>query len=181
MPSNQFILCHPLLLLPSIFPRNRVFSNELTLCIRWPEYWSFRISPSNEYSGLISFRMDWFDLLSVQGTLQLMPMVVSYHSFILQFLYFELLFEAPSWCCALIMSVTSNFCLSFCSATLPSFPIHCPRGRYPAASNTAVDILFGALSGLVHVSYGLWPAFKTISKRDLCSSKCYLPHVVKCY
>ena len=63
--------------------RNRVFSNELTLCIRWPEYWSFSISPSNEYSGLISFRMDWFDLLSVQGTLQLMPMVASYHSFIL--------------------------------------------------------------------------------------------------
>ena len=70
MPSNHFILCHPLLLLPSISPSIRVFSSESVLCIRWPKYWSFSfsISPSNEYSGLISFRMDWFDLLAVQGT-----------------------------------------------------------------------------------------------------------------
>ena len=70
MPSNHLILCHPLLLLPSIFPSIRVFSNESALCIRWPKYWSFSfsISPSNEYSGLISFRIDWFDLLAVQGT-----------------------------------------------------------------------------------------------------------------
>ena len=71
MPSNHLILCHPLLLLPSIFPSNRVFSNESVLCIRWPKYWSFSfsfsISPSNEYSGLISFRMDWLDLLAVQA------------------------------------------------------------------------------------------------------------------
>ena len=71
IPSNQFILCHPLLLLPSIFPSIRVFSNESILCIRWPKYWSFSISPSNEYSGLISFRMDWLDLLAVQGTLRI--------------------------------------------------------------------------------------------------------------
>ena len=70
MPSNHLILWHPLLLLPSIFPRIRVFSNESVLCIRWPKYWSFRISPSNEYSGLISFRIDWLDLLAVQGTLK---------------------------------------------------------------------------------------------------------------
>ena len=70
MPSNHFILCHPLLFLPSIFPRIRVFSNKLTLHIRWPKYWSFSISPSNEYSGLISFRIDWFDLLAVQSTLK---------------------------------------------------------------------------------------------------------------
>ena len=70
MPSKHFILCHPLLLLPSIFPTIRVFSNESLLCIRWPKYWSFSISPSNEYSGLISLRMDWFDLLAVQGTLR---------------------------------------------------------------------------------------------------------------
>ena len=72
MPSNQLILCHPLLLLPSIFPSIRVFSNESVLPIRWPKYWSFSlsISPSNEYSGLISFRMDWLDLLVVQGTLR---------------------------------------------------------------------------------------------------------------
>ena len=72
MPSNHLILCHPLLLLPSIFPRIRVFSKELAFCIRWPKYWSFsfKISPSNEYSGLISFRIDWFYLLAVQGTLK---------------------------------------------------------------------------------------------------------------
>ena len=70
MPSNHLILCHPLLLLPSIFSSFRVFSNESVLCIRWPEYWSFSfsISLSNEYSGLISFRMDWFYLLVIQGT-----------------------------------------------------------------------------------------------------------------
>ena len=72
MPSNHLTLCCPLLLLPSIFPRIRVFSNELVLLIRWPKYWSFSfsISPSNEYSWLISFRIDWFDLLDVQGTLK---------------------------------------------------------------------------------------------------------------
>ena len=72
MPSNHLIVCCPFLLLPSIFPSVRVFSNELVLWIRWPKYWSFsfRISPSNEYSGLISFRIDWFDLLAVQGTLK---------------------------------------------------------------------------------------------------------------
>ena len=72
MPSNHLILCHPLLLPPSIFPSIRVFSNESALRIRWPKYWSFSfsISPSNEYSGLISFRMDWLDLLAVQGTLK---------------------------------------------------------------------------------------------------------------
>ena len=68
MPSNHLILCHPLLLLPSIFPCISIFSNESVLPIRWPKYWS--ISPSNEYSGLISFRMDWLDLLAVQGTLK---------------------------------------------------------------------------------------------------------------
>ena len=72
MPSNHLILCLPLLLLPSIFPSMRVFSNESALCIRWPKYWSFSFnsSPSNEYSGLLSFRMDWLDLLAVQGTLK---------------------------------------------------------------------------------------------------------------
>ena len=72
MPSNHLILCGPLLLLPSIFPRIKVFSSESVLCIRWPKYWSFSfsISPSNDYSGLISFRMDWLDLLAVQGSLK---------------------------------------------------------------------------------------------------------------
>ena len=72
MPGNHLILCYPLLLLPSIFPSIRVFSNESILCIRWPKYWSFsfNIRPSNEHSRLISFRMDWLDLLAVQGTLR---------------------------------------------------------------------------------------------------------------
>jgi len=72
MPSSHLILCRPLLLLPSIFPSIRVFLNESTLCVRWPKYWSFSfsISPSNEHPGLISFRMDWLDLLAVQGTLK---------------------------------------------------------------------------------------------------------------
>ena len=75
MVSNHLICCHPLLCLSSIFPSIRVFSNEWDLCIRWPKYWSFSfsISPSNEHSGLISFRIDWFDLLAVQGTLESSP------------------------------------------------------------------------------------------------------------
>ena len=72
MPSNHLVLCHPLVLLPSIFTSIRVFSNEWTLCIRWPKYWSFNfnISPSSEYSELISFKTDWFDLLAVQRNLK---------------------------------------------------------------------------------------------------------------
>ena len=72
MSSNYLVLCRPLLLLPSVFPSIRIFSNESALCIKWPKYWSFSfsISPSNEYSGLISFRIIWFDLLAVEGTLQ---------------------------------------------------------------------------------------------------------------
>ena len=79
MPSSHLILCHPLLLLPSIFPSIRVFSNESVLGIRWPKYWTFRfsISPSNEYSGLISFRVDWLDRLAVQGTLK---SLLQYHN-----------------------------------------------------------------------------------------------------
>ena len=79
MQSNHLILCHPLFLLPSIFPSTRVFSNESALHIRWPKYWSFNfnISPANEYSGLISFRMDWLDHLAVKGTLK---SLLQYHS-----------------------------------------------------------------------------------------------------
>ena len=73
MPSNHLILCCPLLLLPSIFPSIKVFSDESALHIRWPKYWSFSICPSNEYSGLISFRMDWCDLFSVQGAFKSLP------------------------------------------------------------------------------------------------------------
>ena len=77
MPSSHLILCRPLLLLPPIPPSIRVFSNESTLHMRWPKYWSFSISPSNEHSGLISLRMDWLDLLAVQGTLK---SLLQYHS-----------------------------------------------------------------------------------------------------
>ena len=91
MPSNHLILCCPLLLPSSIFPSIRVFSNESVLCIRWPKYWSFSfsISPSHEYSGLISFRMDWLDLLAVQGTLRSLPtpQFKSVNSLVLSFLY----------------------------------------------------------------------------------------------
>ena len=84
MPFNHLILCHPLLLLPSIFPSIRVFSNELALRVGWPKYWSFSfsISPFNEYSGLISFRTDWLDLLAVQGTLNsLLQTTIQKHPF----------------------------------------------------------------------------------------------------
>ena len=86
MPSNHLILCCPLLCLPSIFPSIRVFSNASVLHIRWPEYWnfSFSISPSNEYSGLISFRIDWFDLLDVQRTLKSLPQHHSLKASVLQ-------------------------------------------------------------------------------------------------
>ena len=94
LPSNYLILCHPLLLLLSIFPRMRVFSNELALQIRWQKYWSFSfsISPSNEYSGLISFRTDWFDLLAVEGILKSLPnTTVQRH----QFFSAQLLYSLP--------------------------------------------------------------------------------------
>ena len=82
MPSNHLILCHPLLLLPSIFPNIKVFSNESALCIRWPKYWSFsfNISPSNEHPGLISFRMGWLNLLAVEGTLESSKSSIQKHS-----------------------------------------------------------------------------------------------------
>ena len=84
MPSNHLILCCPILLLPSIFPSIRVFSNESVLHIRWPKSWNFSISPSNEYSGLISFRMNWVDLLAVQGTLKSLLQPPSSKAWILQ-------------------------------------------------------------------------------------------------
>ena len=95
MPSSHLILCHPLLLLPSIFPSINVFSNESSLCIRWPKFWSFRfnISPSSEYSGLISFRMDWLDLLAVQGTLK---SLLQYHSSKASILQHSAFFYSPT-------------------------------------------------------------------------------------
>ena len=94
MPSNRLILCCPLLLLPSTFPIIRVFSNESALHIRWSKYWSFSNSPSNEYSGLISFRIDWFDLLAVQGTL-----------FIYLFIFGKISVKCPIHCWVMCMDV----------------------------------------------------------------------------
>ena len=89
MPSNHLTFCHPLLLLPSIFPSIRVFSNKSALHIRWPKDWSFSISPSSEYSGLISFRIDWLDLLAVPGTLENLPasQFENISSLVLSFVY----------------------------------------------------------------------------------------------
>ena len=100
MPSNHFVLCCPLLLLPSVFPRIRVFSNESALCIRWPKYWSFSfgIGPSNEYSGLISFRIDWLNLLAVRDCVPEMTQLLSSRMMILtQSLHSreECLFQEP--------------------------------------------------------------------------------------
>ena len=89
MPSNHLILCHPLLL-PSVFHSIKVFSDELALHIRWPKYWSFSISPSNEYSGLISFRIDWFDLFAVQGTHKSLLQHLSSKASILWYLAFSM-------------------------------------------------------------------------------------------
>ena len=95
-PSNHLILCRPLLLLPSIFPSIRVFSNESVLCIRWPKYWSFSfsISPSNEYLGLLSFRIYWFDLLVVQGTLK---SLLQHHSSKASILWHSTFFTVQLW------------------------------------------------------------------------------------
>ena len=103
MPSNHLILCHTLLLPPSIFPSIRLFSNESVLRIRWPKYWSFSlsISPSNEYSRMISFRMDWLDLLAVQGTLKSLlqhPQFKSVNSLALSFLYNPTFMSIHDYC-----------------------------------------------------------------------------------
>ena len=97
MPSNHLILCHPLLLLPSVCPSIRVFSNELTLHIRWPKYWSFsfNISPSNEYAGLISFRIDWFDLFAVQGTQKVFSSTTLQNHQFFSAVFFKVQFSLP--------------------------------------------------------------------------------------
>ena len=95
IPSNHLILCHPFLRLPSVFPSIRVFSNESVLCLRWSKYWSFSISPSNDYSGLISFRVDGLDLLAGQGTLK---SLLQYHS----------LKASILWCSAFFMVQLSH-------------------------------------------------------------------------
>ena len=146
MPSNHLILCRPLLLLPSIFPSIRVFFNELALCIRWPKYWSFRfcISPSNEYSVLISFRIDWFDLSAVQGTLK---SLLQYHS----------LKASVLWCSAFLivqlshpyMTTGKTIALTICTFVskvmslffnmLSRFVIDLPRSRLQSPSAVILE------------------------------------------
>ena len=119
MPSNHLILCHPLLFLPSVFPSIRVFSNESVLHIRWPKYWrfSFTISPYNEHSGLISFRIDWLDLLAVQGTLKSLLQHHSSNASILQHSAFFIVQLSHPY--VTIQEFTGSF----------SFFIHSPRRR----------------------------------------------------
>ena len=114
MPSNHLVLCHPLFLPPSILPSIRVFSNESVLCIRWPKYWSFSfsISPSNEYSGLISFGIDWSDLLAVQGTLKSLLQHHSSRASILRHstsLWSNSHIHTCCCCCCCVTSVVSDF------------------------------------------------------------------------
>ena len=121
MPSNHLILCRPLLLLPSIFPSIRVFSNESALHIRWPKYWSFSfsISPSNEYSGLISFRMNWLNFLAVQGTLKsLLPHHSSKASILQHSAFFIVQLSDPY-----MFSPVAQLCSTFCN---PKTGAPCP-------------------------------------------------------
>ena len=116
MPSNHLILCRPLLLLPSIFPSIRLFSNESVLCIRWTKYWrfSFSISPSNEHSGLISFRMDWLDLLAVQGILKSLLQHHSSKASVLLFLpsFNSVCTQWPQWISWVLIQMIKCFQMS---------------------------------------------------------------------
>ena len=122
MPSSHLILCHPLLLLPLIPPSIRVFSNESTLRMRWPKYWSFSfsISPSNEHPGLISFRMDWLDLLAAEGTLK---SLLQHHSSKASILQRSAFFNIHQICSDTPLSfMIFVVCIGFLSPSLPSFP-----------------------------------------------------------
>ena len=135
MPSNHLILCHPLLLLPSIFPSIRVFSDESDLSIRWPKYWSFSfsISPSNEHPGLISFRMDWLDLFAVPGTLK---SLLQHHSSKVSILRFSAFFivqlSHPYMTTGKTMALTQfssvdQLCPTLCDSmnrSTPGLPVH---------------------------------------------------------
>ena len=121
MPSNHLVLCHPLLLLPSIIPSLRVFSNESVLHIRWPKYWSFSFSssPSNEYSGLISFRIDWFDLLAVQGMLMsLLQHHGSKTSVLMPSVFFTVELSPCQWCTEKMLGIFTGNIFLVCDELL---------------------------------------------------------------
>ena len=147
MPSNHLILCHPLLLLPSIFPSIRVFSNESVLCIRWPKYWSFSfsISLSNEYLGLISLRIDWLDLLAVQGTLK---SLLQHHSSKASILWCSAFFFFFSFIFISWKLIALQYCSGFCHTLTwishgftcishPNPPSHLPLHPIPLGLPTA--------------------------------------------
>ena len=118
MPSNYLILCHPHLLLPSIFPSIKVFSNELAVHIRWPKCWSFSINPFNEYSGLVSFKIDWFDLLAFQGTLKsLLQHHSSKASILLCSAFFTVQLSHPYMTTGKTIALTRQ-CISILSCTM---------------------------------------------------------------
>ena len=128
MPSSHLILCRPLLLLPPIPPSIRVFSSESTLCIRWPKYWSFSLSPSNEHPGLVSFRMDWLELLAVQGTLKSLLQHHSSKASILQhskFNYSQIIVPKPPGVISVILN--KGFLIFF---LLKIFCFYCPNPVY---------------------------------------------------
>ena len=144
MPSNHLILCRPLLLLPSIFPSIRVFSSESALYIRWPRYWSFSLSinPSNEYSGLISFRIDWFDFLSVQGTLK---SLLQHHNSTASVL----------WCSAFFMVQLSH----------PYSTI----GKTIALTRwTFVGKIMSLLFNIIYLKWQVFPSLKAWTRKLLC-------------
>ena len=140
MPSNLLILCGPLLVLPSIFPSIRIFSNESVLHIRWPKYWSFSfsISPSNECSGLISFRMDWLDLLAVQGTLKSLLQHHSSKAPVLQCSAFFIVQLSHPYMTTGKTLVVTNFLLVFTFLRL--FPLQCFTGIITAASENTCSV-----------------------------------------
>ena len=155
MPSNHLVLCHPLLFLPSILPSIRVFSNESVLCIRWPKYWSFSfsISPSNEYSGLIYFRIDWLDLLALQGTLKSSPtpQLKSINSLVLSLIYGPTLTPIHGYWKKKNIALTIQICVSKVMSllfnTLSRFVIaFLPRSRCLLISwlQSPHTVIFGA-------------------------------------
>ena len=166
-PSNHLILCHPLLLLPSIFPSIRVFSNESALCIRWPKYWSFSfsINLSNEYSGLISFRINWFDLLAVQGTLKsLLQHHSSKSSILLHSTFFmvslsHLYMTARKTISSVQFSHVTQSCPTLCNPmnlSMPGLPVH---HQLPEFTQTHVHWVGDAIQPSHPLSSPSLPAF----------------------
>ena len=155
MPSNHLILCHHLLLLPSIFPSIRVFSNESVLCIRWPKYCSFSINPSNEYSGLISFRMDWFDLLAIQGTLRsLLQHHSSKASFLRHSVFFIVQLAYPYMTTRKTIALTRRTFVSKVMSLQLNMLSRLVIAFLPRSKRLLISVLSNS------ISFQLWDAFK---------------------